>query len=338
MTATTTDALPAVGRPADDGGALRAALPFLRYLGLRLVQAVIALWGVVTAVFFALRLSGDPAQLLAPQGATRQQVDQLRAQLGLAKSTWAQYVDYFRDLAHGNLGYSYVQREPALDIITQRLPYTINLALAALGLTIVFGVSAGMVMALNRGGWGERILTPIVLVGQAMPAFWTGILLILVFSVTWHVLPSTGDNTAASIVLPAITLALLSAATVARVTRAAVLEQLTRDYVRTARSKGAGTWRLVWRHLLRNVAVPVLTVLALEVANLLGGSVVTELIYAWPGLGQLTIQSVNARDFPVVQALVILAATVYIVINLVTDLVYGLVDPRIAVTAKGADE
>ena len=336
MTATATEASPVPARSDEQAGPWRASPPFLRYLGLRLVQAVVALWGVVTAVFFALRLSGDPAQLLAPQGATRAQVDALRGQLGLNKSTWAQYGDYLRDLSRGDLGYSYVQREPALHIITQRLPYTVNLALAALGLTIVFGVTAGMVMALNRGGWGERIIMPIVLVGQAMPAFWTGILLILAFSVTWHVLPSTGDNSASSIILPAITLALLSAATVARVTRAAVLEQLTRGYVRTARSKGVGTWRLVWRHLMRNVAVPVLTVLALETANLLGGSVITELIYAWPGLGQLTIQSVNARDFPVVQALVILAATVYIVINLATDLIYGLIDPRIAVTVQDA--
>ncbi|SHH32169.1 peptide/nickel transport system permease protein [Jatrophihabitans endophyticus] len=335
MTTATAPATAAPGRARTRVGG--GAVPFLRYLGLRLVQAVVALWGVVTAVFFCLRLSGDPAQLLAPQGATREQIDQLRDTLGLNASTWSQYTSYLGDLVHGDLGYSFVQRRPAIDVITQRLPYTINLALAALVLSIVLGVGAGMVMALYRGRWPERVLTPLVLAGQAMPAFWTGILLILVFSVTFDVFPSTGDTSASSIVLPAVTLASLSAATVARVTRAAVLEQLNRDYVRTARSKGVGTWRLVWRHLLRNIAVPVLTVLALETANLLGGSVVTELIYAWPGLGQLTVQSVNARDFPVVQALVVLAAVVYILINLVTDLVYGVIDPRIAVTAKGAE-
>jgi peptide/nickel transport system permease protein len=314
----------------------RAGLPITRYLGARVGQAIIALWGVTTAVFFALRLSGDPALLLAPQNATQQEIDQIRQQLGLAAPLWRQYLTYLGDLLHGNLGFSYVQHEPALTLLTQRLPYTVNLTLAALAITIVAGVGAGMIMALNRGRWGERILAPLVLAGQAMPAFWTGILLILVFSVTFHLLPSSGDDSATSLIMPAITLAALSAATVARVTRGAVLEQLSRDYVRTARSKGAGTWRLIWRHLPRNVAIPVLTVLALETANLLGGSVVTEMIFAWPGVGQLTIQSVNDRDFPVVQAIVILAASIYIVINLVTDLVYGLIDPRIAVTAKEA--
>jgi peptide/nickel transport system permease protein len=314
----------------------RAWRPITRYLGARVGQAVIALFGVTTAVFFALRLSGNPALLLAPQNATQQEINQISQQLGLNVPVWRQYLNYLGNLLHGNLGYSYVQHEPALTLLTQRLPYTINLTLAALAITIVFGVGAGMIMALTRGRWGERILMPLVLAGQAMPAFWTGILLILVFSVTFHWLPSSGDNTGTSLILPAITLASLSAATVARITRGAVLEQLSRDYVRTARSKGAGTWRLIWRHLLRNVSVPVLTVLALETANLLGGAVVTEEVFAWPGIGQLTIQSVNDRDFPVVQAIVIFAATIYIVINLVTDIVYGFIDPRIAVAPKEA--
>jgi peptide/nickel transport system permease protein len=314
----------------------RAWLPMIRYLGARVGQAFIALFGVTTAVFFALRLSGNPALLLAPQNATQQEINQISAQLGLNVPVWHQYLNYLGDLLHGNLGYSYVQNEPALTLLTQRLPYTINLTLAALAITIVAGVGAGMIMALNRGRWGERLLMPVVLAGQAMPAFWTGILLILVFSVTFHLLPSSGDNSGTSLILPAVTLAWLSAATVARVTRGAVLEQLSRDYVRTARSKGAGTWRLIWRHLSRNVAIPVITILALETANLLGGAVVTEEIFAWPGIGQLTIQSVNDRDFPVVQAIVIFAATIYIVINLVTDIVYGFIDPRIAVAPKEA--
>lgn len=307
-----------------------------RYLGARLGQALIALLGVTTAVFFALRLSGDPAQLLAPQGASQAQIASLRHQLGLDVSVWQQYVSYLGDLLHGDLGYSYVQHEPALTLITQRIPYTVNLAVSALLLSVVLGVGGGMIMALNRGRWPERVLMPVVLVGQAMPAFWTGILLILVFSVTFHILPSTGDNGISSLILPALTLASLSAATVARITRGAVLEQLDRDYVRTARSKGAGTARLVTRHLARNVSIPILTVLALEVANLLGGSVVTELIFAWPGIGQLTIQSVDGRDFPLVQAIVILAATVYIVVNFCTDIAYAVLDPRVTTTMKAA--
>lgn len=307
-----------------------------RYLGVRFGQAVIALLGVATAVFFALRLSGDPARLLAPQGATEADIDQLRHTLGLDVPVWRQYLNFLGGLLHGNVGYSYVQHESALVLIAQRLPYTAQLALAALLLSVLLGVTAGMITSLSRNGWGERVVMPIILVGQAMPAFWTGILLILVFSVTFHILPSTGYSGPLSLLLPAITLASLSAATIARVTRGAVLEQLSRDYVRTARSKGAGTLRLVWRHLLRNVSVPILTVVALETANLLGGSVVTEMIFAWPGVGQLTIQSVNARDFPVVQAIVLLASTVYIIVNLVTDIAYGLIDPRITALGGGS--
>ncbi|MEW2544934.1 ABC transporter permease [Streptomyces sp. NPDC047002] len=309
---------------------------FAGHIGTRFGQALIALWGVTTAVFFALRLSGDPAQLLAPQGATQADIARLRRQLGLDVSVWHQYVSFLDGLLHGDLGYSYVQHEPALTLITQRIPYTVDLALAALVLSVVFGVGAGMAMALGRGRWPERVLMPVVLVGQAMPAFWTGILLILLFSVTFRILPSTGYGGLTSLILPAVTLASLSAATVARITRGAVLEQLGRDYVRTARSKGASTTRLVVRHLARNVSVPILTVLALEVANLLGGSVVTELIFAWPGLGQLTVQSVDGRDFPLVQAIVILAALVYILVNLVTDLAYALIDPRVTALGKGA--
>ena len=176
---------------------------------------------------------------------------------------------------------------------------------------------------------------PVVLAGQAMPAFWTGLLLVLLFSVVLRWLPSTGYDGPLSLVLPSVTLASLSAAAIARVTRGAVLEQLSQDYVRTARAKGAGTWRLVTRHLARNSAIPVLTVAALELANLLGGAVVTEVIFAWPGLGQLTVQSVDARDFPVVQAIVMLASAVYVVVNLGTDLLYGVIDRRVAGLVEG---
>jgi peptide/nickel transport system permease protein len=307
------------------------------YLASRLGQALIALLGVTTMVFFALRLSGDPAQLIAPQGASQADIATLRHQLGLDLPVWHQYTNYLDDLVHGNLGYSYVQHEPALDLITQRIPYTVNLALSALVLSVILGVGAGTIMALNRGRWPERVLMPLVLVGQAMPAFWTGILLILVFSVTFKILPSTGYGGFSSLVLPAVTLASLSAATIARITRGAVLEQLARDYIRTARSKGAGTARLVVRHLARNVSIPILTVLAMEIAHLLGGSVVTELIFAWPGLGQLTVQSVDARDFPLIQAIVLLAATVYILVNLLTDIAYAVIDPRISSMGKAVD-
>ncbi|WP_329235815.1 ABC transporter permease [Actinoallomurus sp. NBC_01490] len=308
-----------------------AALPATpRYIAGRAGQALLALFGVVTIVFFALRLSGDPARLLVPEGATAADIARVRDRLGLNDSLWHQYTTFLGNAVHGNLGYSYVQNRPATDLLAERLPYTANLAVAALVLSLLFGVTVGTVTALRRGRWQERVLMPIVLAGQAMPAFWTGLLLVLVFSVGLRWLPSTGYDGPLSLLLPSVTLAALSAAAIARVTRAAMLEQLAQDYVRTARAKGAGTWRLVTRHLARNTAIPVLTVAALELANLLGGAVVTEVIFAWPGLGQLTVQSVEARDFPVVQAIVLLASAVYVVVNLATDLLYGVIDRRVA--------
>jgi peptide/nickel transport system permease protein len=309
----------------------RRSLPATpRYVAGRVGQAVLALFGVTTIVFFALRLSGDPARLLVPEGATADDIERVREQLGLNDSLWHQYLSFLAGAVHGDLGYSYVQNRPATALIAERLPYTANLAVAALILSLVFGVVIGFVTALKRGKWQEKVLLPLVLAGQAMPAFWTGLLLVLVFSVGLRWLPSTGYDGPLSLVLPSVTLASLSAAAIARVTRGAVLEQLSQDYVRTARAKGAGTARLVVRHLARNSVIPVLTVAALELANLLGGAVVTEVIFAWPGIGQLTIQSVSARDFPVVQAIVLFASAVYIVINLVTDLLYGVIDRRVA--------
>jgi peptide/nickel transport system permease protein len=306
-----------------------------RYIVSRIGQAVLALVGVTTIVFFALRLSGDPARLLVPEGATAADIERLREQLGLDDSLGHQYLRFLGDAVRGDLGYSYVQNRPAATLIAERLPYTANLAVAALVLSIVFGVTVGMITALKRGRWQERLLMPMVLVGQAMPAFWTGLLLVLVFSVGLRWLPSTGYDGKLSLLLPSVTLASLSAAAIARVTRSAVLEQLSQDYVRTARAKGAGVTRLVFRHLARNSAIPVLTVGALELAHLLGGAVVTEVIFAWPGIGQLTIQSVAARDFPVVQAIVLFASAVYIVINLTTDLLYCAIDKRVAGSLVG---
>ena len=301
-----------------------------RYVVGRIGQAILVLVGVTTIVFFALRLSGDPARLLVPEGGTAADIDRVREQLGLNDSLWQQYLSFLGNAAQGDLGYSYVQNRPAAALIAERLPYTANLAVAALILSLLFGVTVGMITAVKRDRWQERVLMPVVLVGQAMPAFWTGLLLVLVFSVGLRWLPSTGYDGPLSLRLPSVTLASLSAAALARVTRGAVLEQLSQDYIRTARAKGAGTARLIVRHLARNSAIPVLTVGALELANLLGGAVVTEVIFAWPGIGQLTIQSVAARDFPVVQAIVLFASAVYIMINLVTDLLYGVIDRRVA--------
>lgn len=299
------------------------------YVVQRIAQALISLLGVATLIFFILRLTGDPVLLMVPQDSTAEEIAVMREALGLDQPLGLQYVEYLGQIFTGDLGRSYIQNAPVSDLIMDRLPYTIDLAMAAFILTVLIGIPIGMLAALYKGTWVERVCMPIILIGQSMPAFWTGILLIMLVSVQLKWLPSSGVDGLESLILPAITLASLSIATVARMTRSSILEQLGQDYVRTARSKGASTMRILFRHLLRNSSIPIITVLGLEFANLLGGSVITETIFAWPGLGQLTIQSISARDFPVIQAVVLLGASFYIIVNLLTDLIYGWVDPRI---------
>ena len=308
----------------------------MRYLSLRLVQAILAILGASTIVFFVLHLSSDPVLLLAPQNATPADLARLRHQLGLDQPIWVQYVTFLHNLIHGNLGYSYVQDQRAIDLVLDRLPYTAELAVAALVLSLAVGVPIGMLTAVYRGTWIEQALMPIILVGQSMPSFWSGILLILLFSVHFHWLPSSGTGGIRSLILPAITLASLTMATFARMTRSSFMEQLDQEYVRTARSKGVGAGRIMVAHVLRNASIPIITVLGLETANLLGGAVITETIFAWPGIGLLTVQAIAARDFPIIQAVVLLASVIFISANLLTDLLYGVVDPRIRLGGEAA--
>lgn len=307
-----------------------------RYISSRAGQAALQLFGVITIVFVILRLSGDPARLLVPEQATAEDIARIRTSLGLDEPIWVQYLHYLGQLARFDFGFSYVQGRSALELILERLPYTINLALAALLLSMAVGIPVGMLSAYYRRRFLGRALMPFVLVGQSMPAFWLGLLLILVFSVRLRLLPSTGFEEFSALIMPSVTLASLSMATLARITRSSFLEQLNADYVRTTRSRGAGTARVLLGHVLRNAAIPIVTLLGLEVASLLGGAVITETIFAWPGLGQLTVQAIQARDFPVVQAIVIFAAVIYIGVNLMTDLLYAVIDPRVRLSSAEA--
>ena len=312
-----------------------AASGSTRYIAGRAGQAALQLFGVITIVFVILRLSGDPARLLVPEQATADDIARIRTSLGLDAPIWVQYLHYVGQLVRFDFGFSYVQGRSALGLILERLPYTVNLALAALLLSMAVGIPVGMASAYYRRKFLGRALMPFVLIGQSMPAFWLGLLLILLFSVRLRLLPSTGFDGASSLIMPAVTLASLSMATLARITRSSFLEQLNADYVRTTRSRGAGTARVLLGHVLRNAAIPIVTLLGLEVASLLGGAVITETIFAWPGLGQLTVQAIQARDFPVVQAIVVFAAIIYIGINLMTDLLYAVIDPRVRLTGSG---
>lgn len=300
-----------------------------RYILSRLVQAVGSLFGVLTVVFFAVHIAGNPVRLLVPQNASASDIARLSHQLGLDRPLIDQYGSFLLHALHGNFGYSFVQNQPALKIVLGRFPNTVELAIGALIFALVLAIPIGIFSAIYRGKWVERLLMPIILVGQSMPVFWSGILLILIFAVHWHVFPSSGQGGLRALILPSVTLGSLSLATIARMVRGSFLEHLNREYVRTAKAKGASTSRVLLRHVLRNAFLPVLTILGMETANLLGGAVITEEIFAWPGIGQLTVQAVQSLDFPVVEAVVLFAATIYILANLAVDLLYGVVDPRL---------
>ncbi|MGI9332364.1 MAG: ABC transporter permease [Gammaproteobacteria bacterium] len=295
----------------------------------RFVQALFALLGVTTLVFLILHLSGDPVALMVPEGASAEDIERLRRQFGFDRPLVVQFGDYLAGIATGDLGISYIQNTPVLGIVASRVPYTLKLTAGALAIALVVGLPIGVLAALARGRWPEKPAMALVLAAQSMPTFWSGILLIMLFAVTLDWLPSSGAEHAVSIILPALCLSGLTMATFARITRNAVVEELGKDYVRAARARGQSRLSVVLRHVLRNASIPLISVVALELANMLAGAVIVETVFARPGLGLLAVQAIQANDFVVVQALVLLGAGFYIAMNLVADLLYGMVDPRI---------
>jgi peptide/nickel transport system permease protein len=301
----------------------------------RLFQALIAIFGVMTLIFFLQRLAGDPVLLLVPMDATQADIDRMRVALGFDRPVAIQYLEYLTNVILFDFGRSYVQNVPVIDLIWTRLPYTLMLAGGALVVAFGIGVPVGITLAIRRGRPIARLLSALVLAGQSMPTFWSAILMIMVFGVWLGWAPPSGAREISSIVMPSIALGLLSMATFARVARTAVLDELEKDYVRTGHAKGLPMRRIIFRHLLRNASIPVVTVSALEIANLLAGAVIVETVFAWPGLGQLTIQAITARDFMVVQGVVLMGAVTAIGLNLVADLLYSLIDPRIRMGVSG---
>lgn len=306
----------------------------LHFLLRRGGQAVVAVFGVVTLVFFIQRLTGDPTLLLVPETATQEDIEAMRRTLGLDRSLIVQYVEFLTDMLRLDLGRSFVQNAPVWDILLSRIPQTLQLAAGALVVALLIGLPLGLIMALTRGRAISRWIMGVVLAFQSLPTFWSGIMMILVFGVWLKWLPPSGIGTLSHLVMPSVALGLLSLATYARITRSAVIDELGKDYVRSARARGAKTGRLVRRHLLRNSAIPVISITALEISQLLAGAVIVETVFAWPGLGLLTVQSIAARDFMVVQAVVLLGAFVTIAANLIADILYSVVDPRVRLSGK----
>jgi peptide/nickel transport system permease protein len=300
------------------------------YVLRRLWQSALTLAGVSVLVFVILRvLPGDPAKMLLPDGAPQSAVDELNRQLGLHEPLHVQYALFLRSVFRGDFGQSFQYRAPALQVVTERLAATVQLALAALLITVSVGVSLGIVAAVRRGTRYDYASTVLAVLGQSLPNFWLGIMLILLFGVALRWLPTSGFESWRHLILPAVTLAAFPMALVARLTRSSMLEILGRDFIRTGRAKGLAERAVILRHALRNSAVPLLTVLGLQIGTLLGGAVITESVFAWPGMGKLVVDAIFFRDFPVVQTVLILSATIFVVINLLVDLLYTVIDPRI---------
>ena len=300
-----------------------------RYVAERLLQAIVVLIGISTIAFFLLRLTGDPVLLMVRPEATREQIAQLRHAFGFDRPLLVQYLDFLVHALRGDLGISVRHQEPALGLVLERVPATAELAVVSMGLALVIALPAGVLAAVRRRTWVGPMTTSLALLGQSVPAFWLGIVLIMIFSVRLEWLPSFGSGTPQHLILPGITLSAFSLARLTRLVRAGMLEVLGQDYIRTARAKGLRESVVVIRHALRNALLPVVTLVGLDVGFLLGGAIIVETIFAWPGMGQLAFQAVQNRDFPLVQANVIFISTLFVCINLLVDLTYTMIDPRI---------
>lgn len=299
------------------------------YIFTRCWQGVIAIVGAVLIVFIAQRLAGDPLALLLPMDATEADFQAMRAELGLDQPIWVQFLTFMQSVAVGDFGYSYQWQTPAMDLILDRLPATLELALAGLVFAILLAVPLGVLSALYQDSWIDRFAKIFAMLGQAVPNFWIGLLLILFFAVSLQWFPAYGRGTIGHLVLPAIALGWYPVAAMTRTLRSAMLDILQSDYIRMARAVGLSERAIVWKYALRNGAVPLATMIGVYFANMLGGAFVVEVVFAWPGVGRTVVEAVFSRDFPVVQAGVVLSAVVFVVVNLLVDLSYGLIDPRI---------
>jgi len=302
----------------------------MRYFSLRFLLALPALWLIVTLVFLLAHIvPGDPVQQMLGEGARAEDVVQLRHALGLDLSLRAQYVRYTANVVRGNLGDSFRFREPVLRVLVSHYPATLELALVALLVCAAISIPAGVLAASRRGTASDHAVGVFTLLGLSIPNFALGPVLVLVFSVILGWLPVAGRDGVAHLVLPAVTLGAALAAILTRMVRTSVMEELASDYVRTARAKGLSERAVLFRHAFRNALIPILTVLGLQFGTLLAGAIVTETIFSWPGIGRLTVQAISARDYPLLQGCILLIAVSYVVVNLLTDLVCALADPRL---------
>jgi len=301
----------------------------VRFALARLVQALPSLFGVTLAAFILLQLSGDVTQILLPPQADDQVRSAFRQAYGLDQPIPVQYLSYLLHLLRGDFGRSFAYGQPAMQVVLQRLPATLELTAAAIVIAVLIALPAGIVSAVRRGSVFDRLSMGFVLLGQSVPTFWLGMLLILVFAVHFRLLPVSGRGSPAQLILPSITLSMFLLALLARLTRSGMLEVLSQDYVRTARAKGMTEPVVLGRHAFRNALNPILTVIGLQLGGLIGGAVLTETVFAWPGIGTLMMDSILKRDYPVVLAGLMIVAAGFVLINLIVDVLYSCLDKRV---------
>lgn len=300
-----------------------------RYLARRLLLTVLTVFLALSLMFVVLHLGGDPVLLLVPADATADYIERVRVQLGFDQPLWVQYLRFVGRAAVGDFGMSLRYGTPALNLVLDRIPATALLTLVSMLFAVVLGVPLGFLSAVRSGRLIDVLSNVASALGQSIPSFWLGLILILAFSVNLHILPTGGMGTPQQLIMPGVTLGLYSLGRVVKLTRSGVLEVLRADYVRTARSKGLSEGTVMSRHVLKNAGIPIVTIIGLQMSGLLGGAIIVETIFAWPGLGRLIVQSIQLRDFPTALAAVFFTAVTVSVINLLVDLLYGLLNPRI---------
>ncbi|MEZ4617510.1 MAG: ABC transporter permease [Caldilineaceae bacterium] len=299
------------------------------YILKRFLRGLITMWLVVTVVFVVLRMNGDPAAAMLPDEATTEEIAAFNRQHGLDKPIAVQYGIYVTNILRGEFGSSLGENRPVTELIAARIGYTAQLGLAAILVALLIGIPAGILAALYHNSLWDRLLMAGAFFGQSAPAFFVGIVLILIFSLNLRLLPSSGKGTWQHLILPAFTLSTGLLASMARMTRSSMLEVIRQDYVRTARAKGLSNRGVVLRHCLRNAAIPVLTLFGISVGVLIGGAAITETVFAWPGIGRFAVRSIAIRDYPLIQYIVLLVAASVVTVNFIVDVLYGILDPRI---------
>jgi ABC-type dipeptide/oligopeptide/nickel transport system permease component len=300
-----------------------------RYIVQQLVQLVVVVLGISLLAFAILHVLGDPVLLLLPQNAGQEEFERYRHLLGLDRPLYVQYWKFLSRAVQGDFGKSWYADTPAFALVLERMPPTIYLTLAGLVVALLIALPLGTLAALRRHSWLDSLCTTVAVAGQAAPLFWLGIMMIIVFSVRLRLLPASGYGTWQHFLMPAFCLGTVLAPITMRLVRSGVIEVMNMEFIKTARAKGLAEPRVVVKHAFRNACIPVITVLGLQFGQLLGGAIITETVFAWPGVATLTVESIRNQDFPVVQCAVILLALVIVAVNLVVDIIVGFIDPRI---------